>query len=54
MEAIIATWCSFCCSEEAGGELMVEGDALPVCDTCMENYDEKVAPLIRELVSDEA
>ena len=33
---------------------MVEGDALPVCDTCMENYDEKVAPLIRELVSDEA
>lgn len=54
MEAIIATWCSFCCSEEAGGELMVNDVALPVCGGCMENYDEKVAPLIRELVSDEA
>ena len=53
MNVVYATWCSFCTSREADGDMNIEGLALPVCDHCMENYDDNVAPLVEELLSDD-
>ena len=53
MYPIMAVWCSFCTSREAGGHMNVDDVSLPVCDYCMENYDENVAPLVEELLSDD-
>lgn len=48
-----ATWCSFCTSRPAGGELdVVEiGASLPVCEECMDNYDDTVLPVIMEFMN---
>lgn len=50
----IVKWCSFCQSGIAGGELEIPGDGvtLPVCDECMDDFESKVAPLVRALVAD--
>lgn len=51
----IARWCSFCRSDIAGGEISIPEDDidLPVCDACMDNFEEMVAPLIKALVGNE-
>lgn len=45
-------WCSFCMKNIAGGELEIPEDNidLPVCDECMDNFEEQVAPVLKGLM----
>lgn len=48
MDQEIATWCSFCSKNEASGDIVIpeEGLTLPVCEECIDNYDEQVFPMV--------
>lgn len=49
----ITKWCSFCSARSADGELdLLEiGVSLPVCEECMDNYDDTVLPVIMEFMN---